>query len=276
MMNMNRTHISFRAVLCKLGKPIFACAFALLAGCAVEPTRPAFYAPPDQQPAALASIIGARTTSGYTSDRTTYLAAVDGLPVENAKEDFAHAIQVAPGYRTLTVAHVRDSLVATSEVTTALQAGHTYVLKAEPATTDAAAKKNRGDELYDIWLEDSSTQEVAGVKHLAKLNAITDNMPSSANNFSDPAINGAAGEFLIRLVSMVLEAMIETAFAPDNHRSAGGPVYSGKQPSRGGESAPPKQAPAPSPVVKNPMPGKSAPQGGDAQPGKMKIMMRLK
>ena len=273
MTSMNRTHISFLAVLCKLRKPIFAGAFALLAGCAVEPARPTFFAPPDQQPAALASVIGARTTSGYTSDRTTYVAAIDGLPVENAKENFAHAIQVAPGYRTLTVAHARDSLVATSEVTTELQAGRTYVLKVEPAATDATAKDNRGDELYDIWLEDSSTREVAGVKHLAKLNAITDNMPSSANNFSDPAINGAAGEFLIRLVGMVLEAMIETALAPDVHRSAGGPVYSGKQPSRGGESAPSKQAPTP--AVKSPMPGKSAPQG-DAQPGKMKIMMRLR
>src|SRR5512145_3020962 len=274
MMSMNRTRISFRAVLCKLGKPIFfACTFALLGGCAVEPARPTFYAPPDQQPAALASIVGARTTSGYTSDRTTYLAAVDGLPVENAKENFAHAIQVAPGYRTLTVAHARDSLVATSEVTTELRAGRTYALKAEPAAADAAAKNSRGDELYDIWLEDSSTREVAGVKHLAKLRAITDNMPGSANNFSDPAINGSAGEFLIRLVGMVLEAMIETALAPDNHRSAGSPVYSSKQPSRGGESAPPKQAPAPSPVLKSPMPGKSAPPD-DAQPGKMKIMMR--
>ena len=216
-----------------------------------------------------------RTTSGYTSDRTTYVAAIDGLPVENAKENFAHAIQVAPGYRTLTVAHVRDSLVATSEVTTELRAGHTYALKAEPAATDAAEKNNWGDELYDIWLEDSSTREVAGVKHLAKLNAITDNMPGSATNFSDSAINGAAGEFLIRLVGMVLEAMIETALAPDNHRSAGSPVYSGKQPSRGGESAPPKQAPAPSPVLKSPMPGKSAPPG-NAQTGKMKIMMRLR
>jgi hypothetical protein len=257
--------------LCKLRKPIFAC--ALLAGCAVEPVRPTFYAPPDQQPAALASVIGARTTSGYTSDRTTYLAAVDGLPVENARENFAHAIQVAPGYRTLTVAHARDSLAATSEVTTELQAGRTYFLKAEPAATDAAAKNGQGAELYEIWLEDSSTREVAGVRHLAKLNAITDNMPGSANDFSDPSINVAAGEFLIRLVGMVLEAMIETALAPDNHGSAGSPVYSGKQPSRGGESAPSKQAP--SPAVKNPMPGKSAPQG-DAQPGKMKIMMRLR
>ena len=268
---MNRTHISFRAVLRKLGGPIFlACVFALLAGCAVEPAKPTFYAPPDQQPAAL--VIGARTTSGYTSDRTTYLAAVDGLPVENARENFAHAIQVAPGYRTLTVAHARDSLVATSEVTTELQAGRTYFLMAEPAATDAVAKNSRGDELYDIWLEDSSTREVAGVKHLAKLNAITDNMPSPANNFSDPAITGAAGEFLIRLVGMVLEAMIETALGPDDHGSAGSPAHSGKQPSRGGESAPPKEAPAPSPGVKSPMPGKSVPQG-DALPGKM---MRLK
>ncbi len=270
---MNRTHISFRAILRKLRKPIFACTFALLVGCAVEPARPTFYAPPDQQLAALATVIGARTTSGYTSDRTTYLAAVDGLPVENARENFAHAIQVAPGYRTLTVAYARDSLAATSEVTTELQAGHTYFLRAEPAATDAAANNDRGDELYDIWLEDSSTREVAGVKHLAKLNAITDNMPGSANDFSDPSINVAAGEFLIRLIGIVLEAMIETALVPDNHGSAGSPVYSGKQPSRAGESALPKQAP--SPAVKNPIPGKSAPHG-DAQPGKMKIMMQLK
>jgi hypothetical protein len=242
---MNKTPISFPSVLRTL---FCAGAFALLAGCAVEPARPTFYAAPEQRSAALASVVGARTTSGYTGDRTTYLSAVDGQPVENAKENFAYAIQVAPGYRTLTVAHARDALVATSEVTTELQAGRTYYLKAEPAD----AKNNSTDELYNIWLEDASTREPAGVKHLAKLNAVAGSATGPASNPAAPAISPATGEFLIRLLGVVLEAAAEASLEQDSGHSSSRPKASG-------DSAPPRQAPVPSPVPKSTPPVKSAP-----------------
>lgn len=267
MMNMNITPVSFPSVVRTL---FCAGALALLAGCAAEPPRPTFYAAPEQQSAALASVVGARTTSGYTSDRTTYLAAVDGQPVENAKENFAYAIQVAPGYRTLTVAHARDALAATSDVTVELQAGRTYFLKAEPA----AAKNNSTDELYDIWLEDASTREPVGAKHLAKLNAAAGSASGSTGNLAAPAISPATGELIIRVLGVVLEAAIEASLEQDGSHAANRPKTGGEPVPRGGGDGgsggvPPKQAPAPAPVENNPPPKKSAPPA-DGAPGKMK------
>lgn len=257
-MSMNRTHISFPASLYRLGRPLFlVCTLSLLAGCAAEPVK-TFYTAPDQEDPTPASIIGARATAGYTSDEATYLTAIDGLPIENAKANSAYEVKVTPGYRALTVAHAQDSLQATSEITTELKAGRSYILKAEKTPVGGAASKNtQGDGLYNIWLEDSLTQEVVGVKHLAKLNTVADNI-------SNPAMNGAAGDFLIKLVGVVLEAMIDTALAPDNHRSTNNASVISRQPASSVESAPIRRPTATQPV-QNPKPGKafdnSAPQG---------------
>lgn len=269
MISMNRIHISFLAALSKLAKQaFFACTFILLTGCATEPAQTAFYNAPDLEPAALASIIGARAVSGYTGDKTTYLAAVDGLPIENAKTNFSYEVKAAPGYRALTVVCAQDSLLATSEITTELKAGHVYTLKAEKIPLDNAAQKSaQRDELYNIWIEESLTQEVVGVKHLAKLNVIANNISNSANDISNSTINDAAGDFLIKLVDVILDAMIDTVLAPDNTRSANNAGVNSYRPAGSVESTPIKQPT--SPVVQNPRPGKAL-TTDDGLQGKMK------
>ncbi len=257
-MSINGTHISFLAALSKSATPaLFACTFALLAGCATEPPQTTFYSAPDLAPAAQATIIGTRAVSGYIGDQTVYLAAVDGLPIENAKANSADEVKVAPGYRALTIVCAQESLLATSEITAELEAGQAYTLKAEKVPLDNAAPKNaQGDELYNIWIEDSLTQEVVDAKHMAKLNAIAANIPNPENNVSYSKIGDATGELLIRLIGAVLDAMINGLLEPDDSHSANSV-----------ESSPIKQ-PAATQPVQNPKPGKAL-QGNNAPPGKL-------
>ena len=161
----------------------------------------------------------------------------------------------------MTVAHAQDSLLGTSEITTELKAGRSYILKAEKTPVSGTASKNtQGNGLYNIWIEDSSTQEVVGVKHLAKLNTVADNI-------SNPAMNGAGGDFLIRLVGVVLDALIKGALEPDNTHYANNASVSSNQPIGSVENTPIKQ-PAATQPVQNPKPGKNLP--GNSAPPELK------
>lgn len=267
-MSINKKPDSFPVLLRNMAGPVFlACTFALIAGCATEPPQTTFYSAPDLAPAAQVTIIGTRTISGYIGDQTTYLAAVDGLPIENAKATSANGIKVAPGYRALTIVCAQDSLLATSEITAKLKAGQAYTLRAEKIPLDNAVQKNtQGDELYNIWIEDSLTQEVVDAKHTAKLNAIAANIHNPENNVPYPKIGDAAGELLIRLIGAVLDVVIEGALEPRNTYSTGNAGMKGTQ-RQSGASPPIKQAPNPPP--QSPLPGKLPPRNDAPPPGKL-------
>jgi len=263
-MSMNGKYISLLAALSESAKrACLACTFILLAGCATEPAPTAFYSMPDSEPAALASIIGTRAVSGYIGDQTVYLAAVDGLPIENAKANYAYEVKATPGYKALTVVCAQDALVATSEITTELKAGHVYTLKAEKIPQDNVAQQSaQRDALYNIWIEDASTREAVGVKHMAKLNAIASNISSPENNVANSRIGDAAGEFVIRLIGAVLEAMINGALEPDHSHSTNS--ASAYNQSTSGVGSNPIKQPASS-SLQTPRPGKKLPGDNGSQ-----------
>ncbi len=126
--------------------------------------------------------------------------------------------------------------------------------RALPLLAAATLKQNSPtEELYNIWVEDSSNGEILGAKHLAKLN--------TAPDVPDPAFNAATQDFIFRLVGVVLEAVIDAALQSNSTHSSG-PIVKAPQPTHTGGSVPVKQPAAP--ATQAPKPSKSAPASGNS------------
>ncbi len=245
MMYINNTRLPLPISPRRLALPFLAAATLALSGCAATPPKTTFYTAPPHEPAALATVF---SSSG------TYLAAIDGMPVENARLDSSYPIRVAPSYRALTVSYAQDALLVTSEITAELKAGHSYVLKTEKAVASNAAQQSAPTgELYNIWVEDSSNSEILGAKHLAKLNTVPD--------VPDPVFNAATQDFIFRLVGVVLEVMVDAALQSNSTHSSG-PILKAPQPVSASGSTPVKQPAAP--ATQAPKTSKSAPASGNS------------
>ncbi|HZW87393.1 MAG TPA: hypothetical protein VFF41_08055 [Gallionella sp.] len=144
--------------------------FFLITGCATEPTNLVFYTAPALEADSLAIVSGSEKHRAIFDNQTTYLVAIDGLPIAHARASFANQIKVKSGNRKLTVAYAQGSFFGITELSVDLKADHSYILESAPTSgedgslTDASVP-------YAFWVADSSTSEAIGEKKFAKVSA---------------------------------------------------------------------------------------------------------
>ena len=170
MSNVRQIYYIFMEPKMKKSKSIIlAFLFSIVTGCATTPSNMVFYTEPSKIND-FSLVSGSEIHKPIVDNQTTYLLAIDGLPISNARESFSSKVKIASGSRRLTVAYTQGQYFGITELLVDLKSDHLYVLKSastsgkESTITDASAP-------YVFWLEDTSSKEVIGEKKFARVSA---------------------------------------------------------------------------------------------------------
>ena len=143
--------------------------FSIVTGCATTTSNMVFYTEPAGNNN-VSLVSGSEIHKPIVDNQTTYLVAIDGLPISNARESFSSKIRVTPGSRKLTVAYTQGQYFGITELLVDLKSDHLYILKSasisgkESTITDASVP-------YAFWIEEASSKEAIGEKKFAKVSA---------------------------------------------------------------------------------------------------------
>jgi hypothetical protein len=139
----------------------------IITGCATTPSNMVFYSEPTENNNS-SLVSGSELHRAIVDNQTTYLIAVDGVPVKKARESFSKKVKVISGVKKLTVAYTQGQYFGLTELQVNLKPDHSYTLKS--ASTSGEESTITDDSVpYVFWLEDDSSKETIGEKRFAKV-----------------------------------------------------------------------------------------------------------
>ena len=132
---------------------IFVLFFTIvLSACQSAP--PNYYQPPALLSKA-ASVVGTRVKPDniFHDNETTFVLAIDGLPVKASRGNFDVPVYIAPGMHTVQIANKQGTLMANVAFTIEIQSKEKYIAKTEVLDLENVR----------TWIENSSGEKVTPV-----------------------------------------------------------------------------------------------------------------
>ncbi|MDP5142549.1 hypothetical protein [Rheinheimera baltica] len=137
-----------------MNKLVFLLIGFVLTACQTVP--PIYYEPP---PAELletaASIVGTRVKPDniFHDDETTFVLAIDGLPVKASRGNFDKPVYISPGMHTVQIANKQGTLMANVAFNIEIESKEKYIAKTEVLDLENVRS----------WVENSKGEKVTPV-----------------------------------------------------------------------------------------------------------------